>query len=57
MSELRDEVFDGMAAPILDLISYDILGFQLGGKGNTDSYWVITPASPVLGEAFKSMMT
>ena len=32
-------------------------GFQLGGRGNTDSYWVITPASPVLGEAFKTMMT
>uniref|UniRef100_A0A7S4NHP1 EF-hand domain-containing protein n=1 Tax=Odontella aurita TaxID=265563 RepID=A0A7S4NHP1_9STRA len=53
---LRDEVFDGNSDPILDLMKEDVLGFEVGGSTDSDASWYVTPASPVLGQAFQIIL-
>ena len=48
-SELRHQVFDGRAAPILSLIKSDFLGFKL----DRIQGWTVTPASPAMGHVFE----
>lgn len=58
-SDLRDQIFDGYGEPIVDLISHDILGFELTererGGGDREALWFISTASPCVGTAFEKM--
>lgn len=54
-SELRDEVFDGNKSPILDLMSEDILSFEV--EVVTEGwFWKVTPASTALRLAFAEIV-
>ena len=55
-SELRDDVFDGDKRPILELISEDVLGFQVDRSSDGGWLWKVTPASPCLGKAFATIV-
>ena len=64
-NDLRDQVFDGKSKPIVDLISHDLLGFELanqspgevhGGGSENDAFWYVSTASPCVGVAFKHML-
>lgn len=57
LSELRDAVFDGDKAPVLDLMSEDILSFEVVNRSSDGGwFWKVTPASTALGLAFAQLV-
>ena len=55
-SELRDEIFDGNKAGLMDLMREDVLGFLVDRSSDGGWLWKVTPASPALGRAFSHLV-
>ena len=55
-ADLRDDVFEGSKAPILDLMGEDILSFEVRRTGSSGWFWMVTPASPAIALAFARLV-
>ena len=54
--DLRDEIFDGDKAPLLDLMQEDVLGFDIDSNADGAWSWKVKPATPAIGHAFQHLV-
>jgi len=56
-AELRDDIFDGDQAPLLELMNDDVLGFEIEDSQSVGFSWKVKPATPALYGAFQQIVS
>jgi len=56
-AELRDDIFDGAQAPLLELMDDDVLGFEIEDSKSVGFSWKVKPATPALNGAFRQIVS
>eukprot|EP00980_Cylindrotheca_fusiformis_P007176 scaffold1513_cov141-Cylindrotheca_fusiformis.AAC.3 len=56
-AELRDDVFDGHKAPLLELMDDDVLGFEINDSNSLGFSWKVKSATPALNRAFRYIVS
>lgn len=56
-ADLRDDIFDGNTAPLIELMHEDVLGFEVESSSQTGWSWAVKPATPALGCVFKHLVS
>ncbi|CAJ1964086.1 unnamed protein product [Cylindrotheca closterium] len=56
-AELRDNIFNGDQAPLLELMDDDVLGFEIEDSQRVGFSWKVKPATPALYGAFQQIVS